>query len=248
MTQSTLELAVRRFTPDGPVSGPPVLLVHGFTSDGESDWLGSGWPAALTAAGRVVLVPDLPGHGTSPVPRGVADALPSAMVAALLDVVASESSGPVNVVAYSLGARLAWELPKASVTVSHLVLGGISPREPFGALDTEVLLAVAEQGADPGDPLTGMVASMITAPGRNTRALVTCVEGLKAEPFSPSPSDIDVPALFVAGDADPVAAGIEELVELVDGAQLWKVPGDHLSTLHGPDFQRVAVDFLTTPR
>ncbi|WP_249026777.1 alpha/beta fold hydrolase, partial [Amycolatopsis pretoriensis] len=61
-------LAVRRFAPGGSPTGPPVLLLHGFASDGHTDWVSTGWPAALTASGRPVLVPDLPGHGSSPAP------------------------------------------------------------------------------------------------------------------------------------------------------------------------------------
>ncbi|HEX2066860.1 MAG TPA: alpha/beta hydrolase, partial [Candidatus Thermoplasmatota archaeon] len=48
----------------GPVGGPPVVLLHGFPFDGRM-WHATA--AALAAAGYRVLVPDLRGHGRSPV-------------------------------------------------------------------------------------------------------------------------------------------------------------------------------------
>ncbi|MER6670896.1 alpha/beta fold hydrolase, partial [Amycolatopsis japonica] len=106
---------MRRFAPE-TVSGPPVLLVHGFASDGHTDWITTGWPAALTAAGREVVIPDLPAHGSSPAPAGSLGA--AAITAELARLVADLSE--VDVVGYSLGARLSWELP-AQAPVRRLV-------------------------------------------------------------------------------------------------------------------------------
>src|SRR5699024_5072706 len=60
MTSSPARFALRRFEVTAPVSGPPVLLIHGFGSDGYADWVEPGWPTSLTSAGRTVLVPDMP--------------------------------------------------------------------------------------------------------------------------------------------------------------------------------------------
>ncbi len=236
---ATTSLAVRRFAPE-TVSGPPVLLVHGFASDGHTDWITTGWPSALTSAGREVLVPDLPGHGSSPAPPGSLGA--EAITAELARLVGTLSE--VDVVGYSLGARLAWELP-AQAPVRRLVLAGVSPFEPFGAVDVAAALTFAEGGKAPADPLTGMIAQMITAPGRNPAALARCVEDLRAEPFTPVAGAIEVPARFVAGVDDPISQGIETLVELVPEADLVRVPGDHGGALRSPEFKAAVLDFLT---
>ncbi|GHG03670.1 alpha/beta fold hydrolase [Amycolatopsis bullii] len=234
-------LAVRRFAPDGPPAGPPVLLLHGFASDGPTDWISTGWPSALTAAGRPVLVPDLPGHGSSP---ALADTTPKAIAEELAAAVGHVSD--VDVVGYSLGARLAWELP-AVLPVRRLVLGGLSPHEPFGAVDVEAALAFAAGGRLPADPLTAAIARMITAPGRDPAALARCIEGLRREPFAPEAGALTVPTRFVAGRDDPVSQGIETLVPLVPGSDLLTVPGDHGGALRGAPFRTAALAFLTTP-
>ncbi|WP_410657055.1 alpha/beta fold hydrolase [Amycolatopsis sp. lyj-112] len=216
-----------------------MLLVHGFASDGHTDWITTGWPSALTAAGRAVLVPDLPGHGSSPASSGSLGA--KAVCAELTRLVGELSE--VDVVGYSLGARLAWELP-AQAPVRRLVLAGVSPFEPFGAVDVEAALAFADGGKAPADPLTAMIAHMITAPGRNPAALARCIEDLRSEPFAPAAGAVTVPTRFVAGADDPISQGIETLVDLVPGADLVRVPGDHGGALRSPEFKAAVLEFL----
>lgn len=245
MTTPTARFSLRRFEATAPVSGPPVLLIHGFGSDGEADWVGPGWAATLSAAGRTVLVPDLPGHGGGAAPRDRSEALPSAVVAGLAELVAAETTGPVDVIGYSMGARLAWDLPRADgIEVAHLVLGGISPGEPFAAADTERILACAETGETPGDPLTGAVVGMVTGEGKDTRGLVTCVAGLGSEPFAPGEAQPAVPTLLVSGEDDGMTEGIADLAALVAGSSLRHVPGDHEGALHSGEFRKLATEFI----
>ncbi|AXB43434.1 alpha/beta fold hydrolase [Amycolatopsis albispora] len=228
---------MRRFTPDAP-TGPPVLLLHGFASDGHTDWITTGWPAVLVAAGREVLVPDLPGHGSSPAPTEPPSA--KSITADLADLIGQSE---VDVVGYSLGARLAWELP-AQAPVRRLVLGGLSPTEPFTAVDLDAALAFAHGGKPPADPLTGMIAHLITAPGRNPVALARCIEGLRRDPFTPAAGAVTVPTLFVAGTDDPVSQGIEQLLPMIPGSTLTPLPGDHGGALRSPEFKAATLDFL----
>ena len=82
------------------VTGPPVLLVHGFATD-SSDF--AGWADALAQAGRASILVDLPGHGASPSPAAADDATTSR----ILEAIAAIAPGEIDVVGYSLGARLA---------------------------------------------------------------------------------------------------------------------------------------------
>ncbi|MFT4306178.1 MAG: alpha/beta fold hydrolase, partial [Microbacterium sp.] len=98
-------LHVTRIPAADPVSGPPAVLLHGFASAGTADWPVDALPADLAEAGRDVLVVDLPGHGAA---SAVAAPLPvSAVLALLVDLV---GDAEVDLVGYSLGARLAWDL------------------------------------------------------------------------------------------------------------------------------------------
>src|SRR5512135_1956447 len=45
--------------------GEPIVLVHGFASNKEVNWVAPGWVSALTRAGRRVIALDNRGHGQS---------------------------------------------------------------------------------------------------------------------------------------------------------------------------------------
>lgn len=245
MTTPPARFSLQRFEATTPTSGPPVLLIHGFSSNGRVDWIEPGWAAALTALGRSVLVPDLPGHGDSVAPRTPNEALPSTVVVGLVELVAAETTGPIDVIGYSMGARLAWDLPQANgIEVAHLVLGGISPGEPFAAADTERILACAETGDTPDDPLAGAIVGMVTGEGKDTRGLITCVAGLGSEPFAPREAPPAVPTLLIAGEDDGMTDGIADLAALVADSTLRYVPGDHESALHSTQFRKLATEFI----
>jgi len=81
-------------------SGPPLVLLHGFTGSARDME-----PLAAAFAGEFeVLAPDLPGHGESPIAAGYAfdDA-----VADLLATLGAAGYGRACWLGYSLGARLA---------------------------------------------------------------------------------------------------------------------------------------------
>lgn len=240
---TTSPLAIRSTIAPGSTL-PPVVLLHGFASTGADDFAGTGWPQTFAGGGRTTHIIDLPGHGDSPAVTGDA-ATTTAVIAALVAAIDTLDADQVDVVAYSLGARLAWELPAASTgRVRRLVLGGLSPFEPFAAVDAAALRRAVDGGEAAGDPLTGMMASMVTAPGRDTASLVALVAGLGSEPFAPQDGAPDAPALFVAGADDPMSGGIDELVAAIPGASILRVPGDHRGALDSAEFRDAAVAFL----
>jgi pimeloyl-ACP methyl ester carboxylesterase len=240
-------LAVHHF-PAADGTQPPVVLIHGFASSAAEDLLSTGWVESLHAAGRSVIAVDLPGHGESPAIESAIDpaeqATTSAVVAAILDAVsAAAPEGDLDVIGYSLGARLAWELPAASPRVRRVVLGGLSPFEPFAAVDPAELEAVLG-GADPVNPLVGMMAGMISAPGRDTASLARLIPGLASEPFAPQAAAPQVPTLLVAGSTDQMTQGVEGVAEALPQGSLTHVPGDHRGALDSLEFRAAAIQFL----
>ncbi|GAA4225567.1 alpha/beta hydrolase [Actinomadura meridiana] len=232
------DLAVRTFTSAGPVDAPPVLLVHGFCSDGQTDWVDTGVAEALTAAGRTVVVPDLPGHGQSPAPASAAETTAPVIAAALVAALDRAGISTFDAAGYSLGARIAWELPVAAPgRVERTVLGGLAPGEPFTAVDIDALHAAVRDGSDPADPFTGMVAGMIRSQGERAAGLALCVEGLRAVPFAGGAWNAKVPPVFILGENDEMTRGIGGLAEEIDGAELVTVPGAHHEVLGGAGFR-----------
>ncbi len=221
----------------------PVLLIHGFASNGRNDFENTGLVDALAAAGRGAIVVDLPGHGDGPaLTRG--GATTSDLARALADTIAASGQDVADVIGYSLGARLAWALAGTGA-VRRLVLGGLGAMDPFAGMDVDALAAVAAGSAAPADPMQGMFAQIITSPGLDTPSVLALIEGLGAEPFDPAAGAPTVPTLFVSGTEDQMSHGIEALVAAIPGATLDRVPGDHFAALGSPAFREAAVAFVT---
>src|SRR4029078_8947871 len=83
--------------------GAPIVLVHGFASSKEVNWVGPSWTATLTGAGRRVIALDDRGHGTDSKLYQPADyhtALMAEDVRALLDHLRIARA---DVMGYSMG-------------------------------------------------------------------------------------------------------------------------------------------------
>ncbi|MDX2401202.1 alpha/beta fold hydrolase [Microbacterium algeriense] len=216
---------------------PPVVFLHGLASRGTKDWPESEWTAVLGDRSRRVL--DLPAHGDAP-------GLGAVPTSAVLDALA-EAIGPheIDLVGYSLGARLAWDLARhPGVAVRRLVLGGLSAGEPFALVDLPAARSAIGGGPAPVDPLTGMIVHMASLPGNRPDEVLDLIEGLAAEPFAPEAGAPAMPVLLLGGVDDPMAAGIDELAARLPDVRVRRVPGDHLAALHTPEFRDAVRGFL----
>lgn len=88
-------------------SGPPVLLLHGFPDD-HLVWRHQ--IPALTAAGFMVIAPDLRGCGGSEMPTAVADYRIPLLIADLVAVLDALGIAKAKVVGHDWGAVLGWQL------------------------------------------------------------------------------------------------------------------------------------------
>jgi pimeloyl-ACP methyl ester carboxylesterase len=161
------------------ISGPrPVLLVHGFASNSRRNWTDTGWTRALAEHGYVTV--DLRGHGQSDKPSF--GYTPTNMARDLLAVLDATGMSTVDVVTYSMGGIIAWELARLA-RVRRMVLGGIG-RRPAAREDMR------------------RVQEMLA--GEDLSACIDGMAGSRIEGTAP------VPVLFAAGDADEFASDAPE--------------------------------------
>src|ERR1700757_5372763 len=86
--------------------GEPILLVHGFASNKEVNWVAPGWITTLTRAGRRAIALDNRGHGASGKlydPAAYHSAVMAEDVRALLDHLGINRADAMG---YSMGARI----------------------------------------------------------------------------------------------------------------------------------------------
>ncbi|MGG5171615.1 alpha/beta fold hydrolase [Pseudarthrobacter sp. J1738] len=237
---------------------PPVLLIHGFASSARLNWQDTGWLNALLKAGRTVITVDLPGHGQSTAPEDMDSYAPSRIRADLLQIAYDAGARPVregdassglDIIGYSFGARLAWELGATQRgLVRRMVLGGPARHDPLAAFD----LRAAQQYLADGTPITdASTASLLKMaqllPSNNIFALLTLVEAVKVEPFDPAEAAPSMPVLLIAGDQDERADTIPELISLLPGgtAQQVIIPGrTHFNAITSRMFKDAAIEFL----
>ena len=106
--------------------GEPIVLVHGFASNKEVNWVYPGWVSTLTRAGRRVIALDNRGHGASTKfynPAAYHSSFMMEDVRALLDHLQMPRA---DVMGYSLGSRITTILAVAHrPRVRAAILGGI---------------------------------------------------------------------------------------------------------------------------
>ena len=221
---------------------PPVLLVHGFASNARITWEGTGWIRALQDAHRSVIDLDLRGHGDSDKPVDADAYAPERLGGDLVAVLDSAQAEVVDVVGYSMGNRVVSALAElAPERVRRVVIGGAGPDELFASWDLDDARAVLLRDEPARNPVIEQVLRPAIAAGADREALLACIEGVSGSPLV-IPGDI--PALFVAGEDDPVPRGARELA-LDWGADFVSVPGrDHVSTLTSRAFKDAAIAFL----
>jgi len=229
--------------------GEPIVLVHGFASNKEVNWVGPGWVTTLTRAGRRVIALDNRGHGASTKLYDPADyhsALMAGDVRALIEHLGLERA---DVMGYSMGARntafLALSRPDR---VRSAVLGGLGIRlvEGVGLPDTiaEALEAPALAGVS--DPTAYMFRAFAEQTKSDLRALAACLRGSRQTLGRAEVGRITMPVLVAVGSNDPIAGSPQELAALMPAAEALAIPGrDHMLAVGDSAFKSGVLEFLS---
>ena len=228
--------------------GEPVLLIHGFASSKEVNWVQPGWIAALARAGRRAIALDNRGHGASTKLYDPADYHSLRMAEdaiALLDHLKIERA---DLVGYSMGARItaycALHFPER---VRAAVIGGLG----WHLVDNAGLFdGIAEALEAPSiDAVTDARGKMFRAFAEQTKsdlkALAACIRGSRQTLSPDELGKIRVPVLVAVGTDDTVAGPAQPLADLIPGARALDIPGrDHMMAVGDRAFKQGVLEFL----
>jgi pimeloyl-ACP methyl ester carboxylesterase len=229
--------------------GDPVVLVHGFASNKEVNWVATAWVSALTRAGRRVIALDDRGHGQSAKLYDPADyhsAIMAEDVRALLDHLDLPRA---DVIGYSMGARITAFLALAHPDrVRSAVLGGLGSRLVEGvglpdaiadALEVPSLAAVT-------DPTAYLFRAFAEQTKSDLRALAACLRGSRQMLSRDEVGRIVLPVLVAVGSKDLIAGSPEELAALIPGARALVIPDrDHMLAVGDKAFKAGVAAFLS---
>jgi pimeloyl-ACP methyl ester carboxylesterase len=228
--------------------GEPIVLVHGFASNKEVNWVLPGWITTLTGAGRRAIALDNRGHGASSKlydPAAYRSAIMADDVRALLDHLGLPRA---DVMGYSMGARIAAFLALAHPQrVRSAVLGGLGIRlvEGMGGVDAIAHGLEAPTLAELNDPTARQFRSFAEQTRSDLRALAACIRGSRETLSRAEVGSIAVPLLVAVGSKDPIAGSPQELAALVPGARALVISDrDHMLTVGDKVFKAGVLDFL----
>src|SRR4051812_8323231 len=211
--------------------GDPIVLVHGFASTAQVNWVYPGWVATLTGAGRRVIALDNRGHGGSSKlyePAAYHTAIMAEDARALLDHLGLERA---DVMGYSMGARIAAYLALAHPDRTRsLIMGGLGIHLVEGVgLPLGVADAMEAPSADAlADPTQRSFRLFAEQTKSDLKALAACIRGSRQVMSRAEVGSITTPALIAVGTKDEVAGDPQALADLMPNARALDIPGrDH---------------------
>jgi pimeloyl-ACP methyl ester carboxylesterase len=228
--------------------GEPIVLVHGFASTKEVNWLNPGWVRTLSAAGRRAIALDNRGHGQSSKlydPAAYHSARMADDVRALLDHLKIERA---DVMGYSMGARItAFLALNHPARVRSAILGGLGIKlvDGVGLPETVAEAMEAPSLDDITDPTSRLFRSFAQQTKSDLRALAACIRGTRQTLSREQVAGVRVPVLVAVGTDDTVAGDAHKLAALIPGARALDIPGrDHMMAVGDKTYKSGVLEFL----
>lgn len=226
-------------------AGRPVLMLHGFFSDAQTNWIKYGHATAIAAKGFRVIMPDLRAHGDSAKPHDAAAYPPDILSRDALALIAKLTLTDYDLVGYSLGARTALRMLIAGATPRRTVISGmgyqgVTDATRRGGFFRRVL---SEGGTFERGTPEWFAEAFLKTSGGDPKALIhildTFVSSTAAELAA-----LDRPILVLCGEEDQDNGSAQQLAEALPDARYQPVPGNHMSAVAKADLGEAIAAYL----
>jgi len=229
--------------------GDPILLVHGFASSKNVNWVYPTWVSELKKNGRRVIAFDNRGHGDSSKlydPAAYEIGIMAGDISALMDHLNIERA---DVMGYSLGSRMTAVLAlREPQRLRSAILGGIGIGLINGGGPGENVAQALEAPSleDVIDPVGRTFRAFADQTRSDRRALAACLRGSRGLMTREEAAAIKVPVLIAVGTADEIAGSAQALGKIILGAQLLDIPNrDHMRAVGDKVYKTGVLDFLS---
>ncbi len=241
------QIAYVDFKPAGEVL-KTVLLIHGFASTAQVNWINTEWTKVLTEAGYRVVALDNRGHGESQKFYRSQDYGPDLFSGDAIRLLDYLEIDVVDVIGYSMGARItAWLAHENPQRVAKAVLGGMGSYIFGGRRDYEGVAHALEvddvSTIEDRDALAFRLFADRT--GSDRLALAACIRPSKHQITQSLVESIQAPVLVVVGSDDEIAGSGEDLAAMMPNGEAVTLAGlDHMRTTGAKEFKNAALEFL----
>ena len=226
--------------------GRPLLLIHGYFSEADTNWIKFGHAALLAEAGYRVIMPDLRAHGLSGKPHDPELYPKDVLAEDQFALIAHLELTDFDLGGYSLGGR----------TVARMLTRGCKPgRAIISGMGLEGLTNTGNRGGhfkhvldnlgayEKGSPAWMAEAFLKTTGGDPValrHILDTFVDTSEAEI-----STWDLPVAVICGVDDNDNGSASDLAAALRHGKLFTVPGNHMSAVTKADLGQAMVTALT---
>lgn len=228
--------------------GRPIILVHGFASNGQVNWVATGWVESLVGAGYQVITIDNRGHGDSEKlydEKYYSARLMARDVAHLIDHL---ELGQTAVMGYSMGARIsAFVAIDAPEKVSCVVFGGLGINMIHGLSNSSEIIEglLAPTLGAVTDKAGRMFRIFAEHTKSDLKALAACMASSRDPISAEVIAQVPVAALVAVGSDDEVGGEPGPLAEVLPYGEAFVIEGrDHMRATGDKQFKNSVLEFL----
>ena len=230
--------------------GDPIILVHGFASSKNVNWVYPTWVSELRKNGRRVLALDNRGHGESEKLYDPAQYSIPTMAGDVLALMDHLGIPQADIMGYSMGGRMtAWLGLNEPQRLRSAILGGIGIGgliEGTGPGENVAEALEAPSLDDVTDPVGRTFRAFADQTRSDRRALAACLRGTRTLMKKEEVARIDVPVLIAVGTTDDIAGSAKALGDIIPGSEVLDIPNrDHMRAVGDKVYKTGVIDFLS---
>jgi len=229
-------------------AGDPIVLVHGFASNKEVNWVNPAWVSTLTRDNRRVIALDNRGHGQSTKLYSEADYHTDVMAADVAALITHLGLRHADVMGYSLGARISSVVAaRHPDVVRSVILGGVGIKliDTAGLSGDVAGALLAPSINDVTDPMGKAFRLFAEQTKSDLKALAACLRGSRQALRPEELSAVQAPVLVAAGTKDAIAGSPAELAALFPNGQSLDIPNrDHMVAVGDRVYKNGVLEFL----
>jgi len=228
--------------------GDVILLIHGFASNADTNWVGPGWVQLLVDRGYRVIALDNRGHGASQKFYEEDDYLLEKMADDAASLLAHLEISQSYVMGYSMGARISSTLASRNPeVVRKLILAGNGYNMIEGGFDSSEIYdgLMADTDEAVNTKIGAEFRYFAKATKSDLKALAACIMGgrshIKKELFE----TLKPETMVIVGTEDTVAVDGEKLAAIIQNGRFEPIPKrNHMNAVGDKVYKQAVLDFL----
>ena len=225
--------------------GRPLILLHGYFSDAETNWIKFGHAVLLAEAGFRMIMPDLRAHGHSGKPHDAVHYPRDILADDQFALIEHLGLTDFDLGGYSLGGRTVARMlargcvPRRAV-ISGMGLKGLTDTGSRAGHFRKVLENIGQH--ERGTP-EFMAEAFLKTSGGDPVALLRILDSFVDTPVE-AIKGFDLPVAVICGEEDQDNGSAAALAKALPQGTLISVPGNHMSAVVKPELGQAIRGFL----